>query len=426
MRSLKLTILLLTGILFAWMVPLLHAKDNEQQFRLKPGASGKVCLKCHIAFKDKTAKPSVHTPVKNGECASCHNPHTSSHGKLLDMDAKNICSFCHSNVLPEKSQSVHKPAADGECMKCHDPHAAASRNNLLKEGTQLCFSCHKLMGERLAKIKHRHSPVEKGCATCHLAHASGKERFLLKTDERSLCIGCHKTDKPIFIKKHLDYPVAQSRCTGCHDPHGSNVSGILYDNVHKPILTRMCNQCHDEASSATPLKLKKDGMELCRGCHNDMFNKTFGSNRVHWPLMTKMSCLSCHNPHAGKQKGLLKSNMAQLCGGCHGDTMRRQLKIASKHEPIMEGNCTACHDPHASNFLFLGKKSPDFDLCVTCHDWTKHSTHPIGEKVRDPRNKNVGLSCTSCHRTHGTEFKKMLPFPTTTDLCIQCHEQYKR
>jgi len=242
----------------------------------------------------------------------------------------------------------------------------------------------------------------------------------------ALCLGCHKADKPLFIKKHMGYPVASSRCTGCHDPHGSNVAGILYDNVHKPVANRMCNQCHEEPTSATPLKTKKAGIDLCRGCHNDMFNTTFAKNRIHWPLMTQKGCLSCHNPHAGKQKGILRAPMAQLCGGCHADTMKRQQKIISKHEPVVEGRCTECHDPHASDFLFLTKKKADYDLCVTCHDWGKHSTHPIGEKTRDPRNKNLGIGCASCHRSHGTEFKKMLYFPTTTEMCIQCHEQFKR
>jgi len=424
--SLSKVILLLTGVMLAWSVPLLHAKDNDLQFKLKPGASGKLCLKCHTPFQEKLARPFVHTPLKKGDCTGCHNPHTSDHGKLLDAEGKGICATCHSPVIGSKPLSVHKVVADGECMKCHDPHAAGSKYNLVKEGSQLCFSCHKAMGDALAKVKFHHSPVAKGCLTCHLPHASDKATFLLKEDVTALCLGCHKADKPLFIKKHMGYPVASSRCTGCHDPHGSNVAGILYDNVHKPVANRMCNQCHEEPTSATPLKTKKAGIDLCRGCHNDMFNTTFAKNRIHWPLMTQKGCLSCHNPHAGKQKGILRAPMAQLCGGCHADTMKRQQKIISKHEPVVEGRCTECHDPHASDFLFLTKKKADYDLCVTCHDWGKHSTHPIGEKTRDPRNKNLGIGCASCHRSHGTEFKKMLYFPTTTEMCIQCHEQFKR
>ena len=51
----------------------------------------------------------------------------------------------------------------------------------------------------------------------------------------------------------------------------------------------------------------------------------------------------------------------------------------------------ACHDPHGSDSLFLANNASIIDLCGKCHDWQKHSTHPIGEKVKDPRNKNLNV-----------------------------------
>ena len=405
----------------------LHAKDNDLVYKLKPGAKGKLCIGCHATFQDKMTKPFVHTPLKNGECNGCHNPHTSKHGKMLAAANKEICMSCHADIVPAGAKSTHKVVAEGECMKCHDPHSAANKSNLTAAGNQLCFGCHKEMGEAAGKMKFKHSPVEKNCLTCHDPHASGKFGSLLKNDINPLCIGCHKTDKPLFIKKHMNSPVATAQCTGCHDPHGSNVAGLLYNNVHKPVINKMCNQCHEEATSPNALKTKKAGVELCRGCHNGMLNDTFGKNRIHWPLMGKEGCLSCHNPHAGKQKGMLKSSMQSLCGSCHADTMKRHEKNISKHAPVKDGQCTECHNPHASDNLFLTHKPADFDMCsASCHDWGKHSTHPIGEKFKDPRNKSTSLSCLSCHKSHGTEYKKMLTSPTTTELCVQCHDNFKR
>jgi hypothetical protein len=40
--------------------------------------------------------------------------------------------------------------------------------------------------------------------------------------------------------------------------------------------------------------------------------------------------------------------------------------------------------------------------CGGCHDWLKHNSHPMGDKTIDPRNKNVTVSCLSCHRSHAT------------------------
>lgn len=400
------------------------AEDNK--FKLKPGASGKRCLECHVTFKEKLAKAFVHTPLKKGECTGCHDPHTSTHGKLLAADAINICATCHKSMIPPVALSVHKVVKDGACMKCHDPHSAPNKSNVLKAGNDLCAQCHKELVETAARVKFKHSPVGKGCLVCHDPHASGKAEFLLKDSVPALCVGCHKTDRPNFIKQHMNYPVANARCTGCHDPHGSDNAGILYSNVHRPVLSKMCNQCHEEATSPTPLKTKKVGYELCRGCHSEMVNKMLTRNRTHWPALGKDGCLSCHNPHASKKNRLLKGEMLTLCGGCHKDTIRRQEKSLTKHEPIEKGRCTACHDPHAADTVYLTKQASIIDLCGTCHDWQKHSSHPLGDKVRDPRNKNLSVQCLSCHRAHGTEYNHFIPFPTTNDLCVQCHEKFKR
>ena len=70
---------------------------------------------------------------------------------------------------------------------------------------------------------------------------------------------------------------------------------------------------------------------------------------------------------------------------------------------------------------------PDIvETCGKCHDWLKHSSHPMGEKFADPRNKNLRLQCLSCHRSHGTEYKHLIPYPVTTELCTKCHEKFKR
>ncbi len=422
-NMLSLPVFLLTLVVCA----LSHAaQDNELKFKLKPGATGKLCLDCHTTFKDKLSRPFVHTPLKKGDCTGCHDPHTSSHGKLLAASTDKICSTCHANMTPTGARSVHKVVADGLCMKCHDPHSAANKFNLVKGGNDLCFECHKAMGETIAKIKFKHNPVTKGCLTCHEPHASGKGDVLLKDDVPALCIACHKTDRPNFIKAHMNYPVAKARCTGCHDPHGSDLPGILYANVHRPVASKMCNQCHEEATSPNPLKTKKEGYELCRGCHNELMNKTFSKNRIHWPVLGKGGCLSCHNPHASKQNRLLKGQLITLCGGCHKDTIRRQETSETKHEPVNDGKCISCHDPHASDNLYLAKQASTIDLCGTCHDWQKHSSHPLGDKVRDPRNKNLSVQCLSCHRSHGTEYKHFIPYPTTNELCVQCHEKFKR
>ncbi|RJR16657.1 MAG: cytochrome C, partial [Nitrospiraceae bacterium] len=67
---------------FVYMLSVQAATENK--FRLKTGAKGDICLKCHEPFREKLKARFVHTPVKIGECSGCHNPHTSPEGKLLD------------------------------------------------------------------------------------------------------------------------------------------------------------------------------------------------------------------------------------------------------------------------------------------------------------------------------------------------------
>ena len=253
-----------------------------------------------------------------------------------------------------------------------------------------------------------------------------KASFLLKDEPPALCKGCHKTDQPFFVKQHMNLPVGGSRCTICHNVHGSDKAGMIYDTVHPPFASKMCTQCHEGPGSKKPLDLKKKGFELCRGCHSAMVNDMFAKKRLHWPVAGKDGCLNCHSPHASSQPGLLKKPMLSLCGTCHADTIERQQQSLTKHEPMQKGQCTACHSPHASDNVLLFTQSSPIELCGQCHDWQKHATHPVGEKIVDKRNKNLTVQCLSCHRVHGTPYKAMIPFPTISDLCTQCHVEYKR
>jgi predicted CXXCH cytochrome family protein len=165
-----------------------------------------------------------------------------------------------------------------------------------------------------------------------------------------------------------------------------------------------------------------------------MVDQTFNKNRVHWPLVDKVGCLNCHSPHASKQQKLLKGSISSVCGECHSDTValqewsRNNPKNQKLCEPVKKGNCISCHSPHAAdNVLLISEVSISADLCGRCHEWQTHSTHPIGEKAIDQRNKNLTVECLSCHRACGTGNKpNMLTFDTTYELCVQCHVERRR
>jgi predicted CXXCH cytochrome family protein len=405
-----------------------HAAARSQQnpYRLKQPDQKQLCLDCHTDFRETLGKRFVHSPVRAGQCSGCHDPHVSSHGKLLSDDPREICLRCHEGIVPAHARSRHQAAADGECQKCHDPHASNHRGHLVAGGNDLCFTCHQEMAKAVRGAKFKHRPVEQGCVSCHQPHGSAATDRLLTTAVPGQCVSCHKPDAPAFVARHQKYPVGRSDCASCHDPHGSSRPAMLLSTVHAPIAAGSCSQCHEGPGSATPFATKRPGFELCRGCHAEMVSATMGSRRLHWPVADRQGCANCHNPHASRQAGLLASPTPALCGKCHRDTLTRLAVTAVKHEPVQGGACTVCHSPHGAQAPNLVDHASIMTLCTTCHDYERHSAHPIGESAIDPRNRNLRIDCLSCHGGHGTDFKWMLLSATNLELCTQCHKKFTR
>jgi predicted CXXCH cytochrome family protein len=293
-------------------------------------------------------------------------------------------------------------------------------------GNQLCSQCHKDVVDAVNGNKYKHILGTRDCLSCHNPHSSSKAANLLKSDVPALCVNCHDLKKAGVAKQHMNYPMEKSRCTSCHNPHGSNNKGITLENTHSPMARKMCSQCHEDASLPNALRLKREGIALCRGCHSDTVGNLLRKNRVHWPVLDKRACLNCHDPHASKQARLLAGPMTTFCGTCHADTIDKQNKAKEKHKPAMEGACSKCHSPHASNEALLFDNASVLNICGNCHEWQKHSSHPIGEKILDPRNQNVSMDCLSCHRSHGTDFKNFTYSDPKMDLCVACHQRHKR
>lgn len=418
--------MILSCLTFSLTLTAVVTVQAADQFNLAPGARGKLCLTCHEGFAETMQKKNIHTPLAEGNCTGCHNPHATDHGMLLASDASNICSSCHEGLVAPDARSSHQVVSEGKCVTCHDPHSSDFRMNLVKSGSELCFGCHEELGQQIGNNKYGHSPVREDCMTCHTPHASADNVSLLRKQAPELCLECHDASKKTFKSQHVSYPVEQADCSSCHNPHGSNTTSMLYDNVHEPLTNRMCKQCHEPPTSETPFATLKESFELCQGCHYEMVNEAFNNDRIHWPVVDQKGCLNCHSPHASTEAKLLKGSMKQVCNSCHSDTVARQERSLTKHQPMEDGECSTCHSPHSSDNPFILTEKSNVNLCGQCHDWQAHSTHPIGAEVVDPRNPNLTLDCLSCHRSHGTEYKHFIYNETVNDLCVQCHKKYRR
>ncbi len=198
---------------------------------------------------------------------------------------------------------------------------------------------------------------------------------------------------------------AQQTCVTaqCH-------ASLLEAGVVHPA-TESCDSCHEAVDPNHPqagkktFKLTEEPPQLCFECHDP-----FGSKKdVHEPVKEGM-CTTCHDPHSAPRAKLLKEPVGELCGSCHD----QPTSFPHLHGPVSAGACTACHTPHESDVKPLLLKAGQ-DLCFGCHgavkaDLQKKNVHPALED-----------GCTTCHQPHGSKQTKLLS-EKVPELCFECHD----
>ncbi len=369
---------------------------------------------CHMAV---VAAKRPHSPVKEGECDSCHRKDSKDHptpgrkGFSLVATGSKLCASCHES--PGKGEvSKHYPYAEGECTACHKPHGAEGKFLLENSDDlgELCFNCHDKEPFGRAVI---HGPVATGsCVICHDPHRS-TERHLLKKSGQEGCLACH-TDmaKTITSATYVHPPIKVSGCVSCHDPH----------------------------SSANKFLTRKKLPDLCLDCHKSLEDKLSKITTPHKPLTEPGSCGICHATHASSFSRLLIANEKDICLGCHGVATLgtpplRNIKSELQgkkflHGPLNLGKCTACHDPHGNGqfrslvgaypqTLYAPYKEGAYDLCLKCHnknllafpETTIYTSFRNGKRnlhylhVVDTRK---GRTCRVCHEPHASNSEKLI------------------
>ena len=106
---------------------------------------------------------------------------------------------------------------------------------------------------------------------------------------------------------------------------------------------------------------------------------------VHDPFR-RHECQACHEP---SRTMAVRAELIEVCGDCHERYVREE---EVRHEPVAEGDCTLCHDPHRSTRPHL-LRAPLFELCVDCHDEPEELSQPA-HAVADVQR------CTRCHDPH--------------------------
>lgn len=365
-----------------------------------------ICFSCHEQADFNGG--SVHSPVASGKCTACHNPHVARFEGLLAKPLAKLCFSCHAKGSTTLSgKVVHQPVKEGKCLACHDAHSASGKGLIRGALADICFECHKGL-EKQYKVTHR--PYAKGqCSSCHNPHGADNTLLLRAKAPDDLCYSCHKKER--VAQRHANYPVKVKDCLSCHNPHGSSQKGLVRDVSHSPYKKKNCSACHRKGQAST-------GIDVCLECHKNVMAGMYKTHS-HLAIGKGNSCIQCHAPHAGDTKALLKGHLVSVCRNCHEDTFKRQEERLYVHVKAVN-ECGKCHDVHGSNRMAMLSGDGN-SICVECHAAQGAFTHPVGDKVFDPRTGHV-MTCVTCHNPHGTDYKNHLRLSGTKTLCVQCHK----
>jgi len=349
-------------------------------------SGNEVCTFCHAVVGTKShqhaattqpAKPgAAAVDAKGGGCLNCHDAHASRTKFLLTADSvEMVCAKCHDEPL---KRYAHVPFVAGQCTVCHQPHQADNvallRGGDGKGGPEHCFSCHKDKQEALAKDSHVHAPAKENCTTCHGPHAT-EYPYQLKKPLNETCLDakCHAKVREELAKASVVHGAVATAegCANCHDPHASNQPAVLKARADKVCLT-----CHDKDVKAA------DGRMLAS------MKGPLASTNLHGPVKTG-SCSECHSPHAGgTYPNLLKANAPKgfysyaafnvadyaLCFGCHD----KQLVLQPKTTAL-----TSFRNGDENLHFVHVNRAEKGRTCKTCHevhgsDLPKHMASTVG------------------------------------------------
>lgn len=269
---------------------------------------------------------------------------------------------------------------------------------------------------------------------------AGDERVVRSVTENLQCLQCHTELIPDFSRDWVHDPFAAERCTTCHTPHGKIETTTVFAGVTQ-VWNRMRTlvewlplkvvlDVFDGADgSAGPAEgggqtvtekqvkgqaseLVMPGNELCWMCHGDMGWQR-NAAYSHVPFVNG-NCTDCHAPHASDNRVMLTVPVEDLCVRCH--PIGLEINRMQAHDPVKKLLCTNCHDPHGSQYKGILVDNQR-DLCFTCHPSVARLS-----RMGVQHEPFLDDACTDCHEPHGSDFTPLLR-ASQPSLCYKCHPQ---
>jgi len=235
-------VMFLLLLVLAWGLP---AAAAEHPVPLPKDVQDKNCLECH---DDKTKGKAVHSAIAMG-CSTCHNVKSDGTATTVELVApKNeLCFTCHEK---SKEEVLHKPYEQGQCVTCHSPHSSDFPKQTRAEGNALCLACHadrNVSGDKVSLFASQEISAQE----------FAEVPKILPNDKAQ--IGHPFASHPVSGMADPTNPAQKISCLSCHEQHASSQQNLIR-TAKSDKNGDICNACHQayEAQKRTE-NLKKYG-----------------------------------------------------------------------------------------------------------------------------------------------------------------------
>jgi DmsE family decaheme c-type cytochrome len=209
--------------------------------KLKAREATATCLACHDQGRQAHFTGGLHDR-RGVSCLSCHSVHAfkSERAQLRAPRDADTCFTCHQAIRAKSLRTSHHPVREGrlDCAVCHDPHDSTHPKMLTAEYVNdKCYECHT---EKRGPFLWEHAPVRENCLNCHDPHGSNHDKLLV-SKQPYLCQRCHlNTRHPgtLYDSRNtaagpslgaISNRAVEHGCKNCHqNVHGSNSPSGVY------------------------------------------------------------------------------------------------------------------------------------------------------------------------------------------------------
>jgi predicted CXXCH cytochrome family protein len=431
----------------------------------KVEASPKMCMSCHDGGVMDSRERLMNN---NGHKTDMAPPADMKIPEIFPLDeaGKVQCSTCHTAhgvpSDPLSGETIFLRISNRDSAMCRMCHTG-------KEGTtdrrnHITGEVKRAVPEKLVLLG-AHTSAKRDmilCETCHTAHGSRSESYLLESARGSgLCLECH-TDK--------DGSVSDTRKRTTHvinvEPTSAKIPEELLASGAKlgfngNIICQSCHRIHNGKTEKNLLVFGDiDNTALCLTCHQDKRYVADTKHNMNYSSPEKKNsqgqtvadsgvCSACHLPHKIAITPTGDGEyITQFCQSCHSERnvaeksrlngIQHPLETASMEKIKKEGSelplyskdgisgkgrlitCMTCHEPHRWNptsekgetskeikgdryTSFLRKQSPE--VCRECHSEKfniENSEHDLSKVTQEEKNilKQTPMESGLCGTCH--------------------------